>query len=81
MDNAIMVIAPYWDEGTATWVFDDQSVGLTREPFVEGVPQMIDRLVEGIPDAHDGFRLLFSANAFPGYQGELSKERSEYGTG
>ena len=41
MDNAIMVIAPYWDNGTGTWVFDDETVGLVKEPFVEGIPQMI----------------------------------------
>ncbi len=31
MDNSLMVIAPYWYKGT--WVFDDESVGLVREPF------------------------------------------------
>ena len=77
MDNAIMVIAPYWYQGT--WVFDDEAMGLVREPFVEGIPEMINRLVQDIPDAHKGFRLLFSANPFPGYQGELALERPEYG--
>ena len=72
-----MIIAPYWYQGT--WVFDDESVGLLREPFVEGIPEMINRLVRDIPDTCNGFRLLFSANPFPGYQGELIWERSEYG--
>src|SRR3954451_4941950 len=58
--NAIMVVAPYWYNGT--WVFDDPAVGLRREPFVAVVPEMIDVLVEGIPDAKGGFRLLFAAN-------------------
>ncbi len=77
MTNAIMVIAPYWYEGT--WVFDDESVGLAREPFVEGVPEMIDELVEEIADARAGFRLTFSAGPFPGYQLELNWVREEFG--
>jgi hypothetical protein len=73
--NAIMVVAPYWFNGT--WVFDDPGVGLRREPFVAGVPEMIDVLVEGIPDARDGFRLLFSANPFPGHQKRLTWLRGD----
>ena len=74
-ENAIMMIAPYWHEGT--WVFDDNSVGLVQEPFVAGVPEMIDILVEDIPNAEDGFRLLFSANPFPGHQKELTWLRGD----
>ncbi|HAH49402.1 MAG TPA: hypothetical protein DCM07_32110, partial [Planctomycetaceae bacterium] len=58
-ENAIMVIAPYRHQGT--WVFDDSSAGLVQEPFVAGVPEMIDVIVKDIPDADAGFRLLFSA--------------------
>lgn len=68
--NAIMVIAPYWHAGT--WVFDDPRVGLEQEPFVAGVPEMIDVLVIDVPDAKQGFRLLFSAQPFPGYQKKLT---------
>jgi len=75
--NAIMVIAPYRDQGT--WVFDDPSVGLVKEPFVAGVPEMIDVLVADIPDAGDGFRLLFSANPFPGHQKKLRWLRGDSG--
>lgn len=73
--NAIMVIAPYRYNGT--WVFDDDAVGLRREPFVAGVPQMIDALVKDIPDAKGGFRLLFSANPFPGSQKKLTWVRGD----
>src|SRR4051812_18772923 len=66
MANALMVINPYWSSGT--WVFDDPATGLVREPFVSGVPEMIDKLVTDIPNAKRGFRLLFSATPFPGYQ-------------
>ena len=75
--NSIMVIKPYHEHGT--WVFDDPATGLVREPFVAGVPEMIDDLVKGIPGAERGFRLLFSAGPFPGYQREFARARQEYG--
>lgn len=73
--NAIMVVAPYRYNGT--WVFDDEAVGLKREPFVAGVPAMIDVLVKDIPEADGGFRLLFSANPFPGHQKTLTWVRGD----
>jgi len=75
--NAIMVIAPYRHAGT--WVFDDAAAGLKKEPFVAGVPEMIDVLVEDIPNADRGFRLLFSANPFPGHQKKLTWLRGDMG--
>ncbi|MFN9972133.1 MAG: DUF6717 family protein, partial [Phycisphaerae bacterium] len=62
-----------------TWVFDDASAGLVQEPFVAGVPEMIDELVKDIPDAEKGFRLTFSANPFPGHQKTLSWLRGDSG--
>jgi len=76
-ENALLVIAPYWFEGI--WVFDDPKVGLEREPFVMGVPEMIDDLVKNIPSARKGFRLLFSSAPFPGFQLELTRVREEMG--
>ena len=76
MANSIMVIAPYWYSGT--WVFDDKSVGLKQEPFILNVPDMINDLVKDIPDARSGFKLLFSASPFPGYQVELEWVKSEF---
>ncbi len=73
--NAIMVISPYVYQGT--WVFDDERTGLVREPFVAGVPEMIDVLVADIPDAQQGFRLTFSARPFPGYQHKLNWDRGD----
>lgn len=75
--NSIGVIAPYKYEGM--WVFDDPRVALVREPFVAGIDTMMDRLVENIPHAEKGFRLLFSAAPFPGYAVELHWRREEYG--
>jgi hypothetical protein len=76
MNNILMVIAPYWYQGT--WVFDDEDKGLVKEPFVSGVPEMIDVLVQDIPDARNGFRLIFSAGPFPGYQKELAWVREDF---
>lgn len=75
--NALFVIAPYKHAGT--WVFDDPAVGLRREPFVAGVPRMIDDMVKEIPDADKGFRLIFSAQEFPGYTRKLIWKRKERG--
>jgi len=75
--NALMVIVPYRHAGT--WVFDDASAGLVREPFVAGVPEMMDVLARDIPGATNGFRLLFSAEPFPGYQKKLTWLRGDMG--
>jgi hypothetical protein len=75
--NALLIIQPYRSHGT--WVFDDPAAGLVREPFVSGIPEMIDDAVKNIPNASDGFRLVFSTAPFPGYQVELTLLREEYG--
>ncbi len=85
MPNQIIVIAPYWLDNCKAWVFDDSKVGLVQEPFVSGVTEMIDFLVKDIPNAKSGFRMLFSAAPFPGYQKKLVWQREEmdgnwYGT-
>jgi hypothetical protein len=77
MSNSIMVIQPYRHAGT--WVFDDPATGLDKEPFVSGIPQMIDEVVKDIPDAENGFRMLFSQTPFPAYQVKLEWRREEYG--
>jgi len=77
--NEILAIAPYWCSITKTWVFDDSKYDLVAEPFVNGIPAMIDELVDGIPDAKSGFRLLFSSRPFPNYGRKLNRLRPEYG--
>lgn len=77
MSNQIQVITPYLHSGT--WVFDDPAAGLVQEPFVSGIPEMIDDLVRDIPNAQRGFRLLFSAGPFPGFQRKLAWVREEMG--
>jgi hypothetical protein len=73
--NSLFVIEPYRHAGT--WVFDDLSRGLSKEPFVAGIPELIDKLVADIPGADKGFRLTFSAQEFPGYEDKLIWKREE----
>ena len=75
--NAIVAIHPYKHEGL--WVFDDDRVGLVKEPFVAGADTIIDRMVANIPDAASGFTLVFSANPFPGHQAVFEWLREESG--
>jgi hypothetical protein len=72
----MMVIRPYRTEGV--WAFDDASKGLVREPFVDEANRFIDALVDGIPNAESGFRLLFSAKPFPGFSLSFSRVREEF---
>jgi len=73
--NAINVIAPYKHLGM--WVFDDPRAGLVQEPFVAGADTMIDRVVASIPNAEQGFVMVFSAQAFPGSQFRLDWRRAD----
>jgi hypothetical protein len=75
--NSLFVLRPYKDQGT--WVFDDPSVGLAREPFVLGIDTMLDRLTADTPNATQGFRLIFSPRPFPGYAAKLEWRREETG--
>ena len=73
--NTINLIAPYKHLGM--WVFDDPRVGLIQEPFVSGADILIDRAVANIPDARDGFLLLFSSSPFPGHELRLEWRRAD----
>jgi hypothetical protein len=75
--NALLVIFPYKYQGT--WVFDDQAVGLFREPFIAGIDTMIDKAVADVPNAEKGFRAIFSAAPFPGANLKLEWRREESG--
>jgi hypothetical protein len=77
--NAINVISPYKYLGM--WVFDDERVGLVREPLVAGIDTMIDRVVADIPNAERGFTMIFSAAPFPGHQFRLEWRRGGGGDG
>ncbi len=75
--NSLYILRPYKYQGS--WVFDDDSVGLVREPFVFGIDDMIERMVAAIPNAEQGFRLIFSPSPFPGYVAKLEWRREEMG--
>lgn len=75
--NSIRVIFPYRDHGV--WMFDDVAVGLLQEPFVCGVPEMIETLVAGIEGAEKGFALYFSDQPFPGARLRVDLVRPESG--
>jgi hypothetical protein len=77
--NAIVAIHPYKHEGL--WVFDDDRVGLVREPFISGADTLIDLALEakGVEDGQSGFRLLFSAGEFPGYHFRFTHVRGADG--
>ena len=74
--NSILMIHPYRERGV--WVFDDTAKQLEREPFVGEINRMIDALTADIPDAVQGFRLLFSSKPFPGFRFSLQQIRREY---
>ena len=73
--NSLIVIAPYRHLGM--WVFDDERVGLKEEPFVGGADEVLDIVTASIPNAGRGFRLIFSADPFPGYSLHLVWRRPE----
>jgi hypothetical protein len=75
--NSLGVIFPYKRNGV--WAFDDPSVGLLQEPFVLGVPEIIETFVQTLPDAENGFALFFSASPCPRHEVELSWAREEGG--
>jgi hypothetical protein len=47
--------------------------------FVSGADTWIDRVVADIPNAENGFTLIFSSTPFPGHQYRLDWRRAESG--
>lgn len=73
--NALTIIKPY--KYLDMWVFDDEKVGLVQEPFVSGADDIIEKMVKEIPNAEQGFIMIFSATPFPGHQLVLEWRREE----
>lgn len=73
--NTIHTIAPFRWNGM--WVFDDPVRNIYREPFVDTIPQMLDKI---IPKAENQCVLLFSSEPFPGCEYTL-EWRGASGTG
>ncbi|MGM0487096.1 MAG: DUF6717 family protein [Planctomycetota bacterium] len=77
MKDSVFVIKAYkWND---MWVFDDERVGLDKEPFVAGADSMIDTAVrlKGIRRAEHGFLMAFSARPFLDADFELEWARKE----
>lgn len=78
--NSMTAIFPYRKNGT--WMFDDETAGLRGEPFIAGMPEILEYAITkaGIKNAETGFRLLFSTIPFPGYQNilKLAQPREQY---
>lgn len=74
--NALMQIMAYRHHGG--WSFDDAAVGLVAEPFVAGIPEMIDTLADQV-GAADRIVLTFAPTEFPGAALRLDRTREEFG--
>ena len=81
MTNQLFVIKPYKSDGV--WMFDDPAVGLVREPFVAGIPEIFEKILKRhrITGAENGFSLLFSSERFNsnGVLHHLQRERLDEG--
>jgi hypothetical protein len=77
MGNAMLVIEPY--RAGKSWRFDEPLLHLKAEPFVQGMSEMIDKMVEGLPGSNDKVRLIFSQRQFPGWQQRLDLDHEEDG--
>jgi len=75
--NQIFVIKPYKWNGQ--WVFDYPSRSLDKEPFVAGVPEMLEAATAlvGIENPENEFILLFSSGEFPDTRIRLDWVRKE----
>lgn len=73
--NSIRVIQPY--KWAGMWVFDDPNVHLDKEPFVGGVPEILDILLERHEITGDRFTLVFSDVEFPDHNDVIEWVREE----
>lgn len=76
--NTLMTIQPYRHLGG--WAFDDASVGLKAEPFIAGMPAILNAIlrVNGLRGVTK-FRAVFAGQNFPGAQAVLYRHRPEAG--
>lgn len=76
--NSLFVIYPYKEHGI--WKFDDDTRGLTGEPFVGDINKIIDGMLikEGLSPS-EPFMAMFSARPFPGYHMHLIHSEEDMG--
>ena len=77
--NAIHTIFPYKLGGQ--WMFDDEKLDIHREPFVGGADDLIETVtdLQALRSPENGFRMVFSAQKFKGFELELNKQVDEDG--
>lgn len=73
--NSVFVIEAYRHAGT--WAFTDKAKGLTDEPFVCGVPDIIDGVLKD--KRCDRIQILFSERCFPGFNVKLKAVSDDCG--
>jgi len=76
MGNAMLVIEPY---RAGNWRFDEPRLHLKAEPFILGMSEMIDKMVESLPGSNNKVRLIFSQREFPGWQQRLDLRHEQNG--
>ena len=75
MTNSLFSLLPYVHNGM--WVFDDESRGLDKEPFVMGADTLLDKVYKAYstPDGDwDVTNVVFSANPLP--ESDLTLQRT-----
>ena len=79
MENSIICLDLY-RTGNPGWAFDDSRTGLVGEPFVSGIPAIIDWIEkDALNRVPKTLRVYFSLNAFPGAPYQLNWESSDSG--
>lgn len=76
--NAMLTITIYKHDGL--WCFTDDSRDLLHEPFVLGMSEVITHVITkfNLGSDENYFRIVFSAEKFPQYQGQLYYQYAEY---
>jgi len=83
MSNSLFTIKIYRFAGT--WCFTDKKRNLINEPFISGIPELIDECIEQINPQKDeqklnkSYRITFSEKQFPGALNYLRFLFEEYG--
>ena len=78
MANAMLTIEIYQFNGT--WCFTDLKRQLVHEPFVLGIPEIINTVLEtnSLYEEGKNYRILFAEQEFPQTHGVLNQVREEF---
>lgn len=79
MKNAMLTLTIYKHDGL--WCFTDEARDLVHEPFVLGMTEIITHVISEfqIKSKTENYRVIFSAEKFPQYQGYLYYQYPEHG--